>query len=69
MFKMATNTYLSIIILNGNGLKAPTKRYRGVDYIGKQTRTYKVLPAYIGIFFFLFQRVCEFATYLTVTEL
>ena len=45
MFKMATNTYLSIIILNGNGLKAPTKRYRGVDYIGKQTRTYKVLPA------------------------
>ena len=33
-FKMATNTYLSKIILNVNGLKAPTKRQRGVDQIG-----------------------------------
>ena len=35
-FKMAINTYLSIIILNVNGLNAPIKRHRVADWIKKQ---------------------------------
>ena len=33
---MAINTYLSIIILNVNGLNAPIKRHRMGDWIKKQ---------------------------------
>ena len=33
---MATGSYLSIITLNGNGLKAPTKRQRLAEWIQKQ---------------------------------
>ena len=33
---MATGSYLSIIILNVNGLKAPTKRQRLAEWIQKQ---------------------------------
>ena len=33
---MAINTYLSIITLNVNGLKAPIKRHRVADWIKKQ---------------------------------
>ena len=33
---MALNTYLSIITLNINGLNAPTKRHRVVQWIRKQ---------------------------------
>ena len=33
---MATGTYISIITLNVNGLNAPTKRYRLVEWIQKQ---------------------------------
>ena len=36
---MAINTYLSIITLNVNGLNAPVKRYRVVDWITKQEPT------------------------------
>ena len=35
-FKMATNSYLSIITLNVNGLNAPIKRHRGPDWIQKK---------------------------------
>ena len=35
-FKMAINTYLSIITLNVNGLNAPIKRHRVADWIKKQ---------------------------------
>ena len=35
-FKMAINTYLSIITLNVNGLNAPTKRHRLAEWIQKQ---------------------------------
>ena len=38
-FKMAINTYASIIILNVNGLNAPIKRYRVADWIKKQEPT------------------------------
>ena len=34
--KMAIETYISIIALNVNGLKAPTKRYRLAEWIQKQ---------------------------------
>ena len=33
---MVTGTYISIITLNVNGLKAPTKRYRLAEWIQKQ---------------------------------
>ena len=33
---MAIRTYISIITLNGNGLNAPTKRYRLAECIQKQ---------------------------------
>ena len=33
---MAIGTYISIIILNINGLNAPTKRHRLADWIQKQ---------------------------------
>ena len=33
---MAIRTYISIIILNGNGLNAPTKRHRLAEWIQKQ---------------------------------
>ena len=36
---MAINTYLSIITLNVNGLKAPIKRQRVADWIKKQEPT------------------------------
>ena len=36
---MAINTYLSIIILNVNGLKASIKRHRMADWIKKQEPT------------------------------
>ena len=35
-FKMAINTYLSIITLNVNGLNAPIKRHRVADWIKKE---------------------------------
>ena len=35
-FKMEINTYLSIIILNVNGLNTPIKRHRVADWIKKQ---------------------------------
>ena len=35
MRKMATNKYLSIITLNGNGLNAPIKRHRVAEWIRK----------------------------------
>ena len=35
-FKMAINTYPSIITLNVNGLNAPIKRHRVADWIKKQ---------------------------------
>ena len=35
-FKMATNTYLSIITFNVNGLNALIKRHRGAGCIRKQ---------------------------------
>ena len=35
-FKMAINTYLSIITLNVNGMNAPIKRHRMADWIKKQ---------------------------------
>ena len=38
-FKMAINAYLSIIMLNVNGLNAPTKRHRVADWIKKQKPT------------------------------
>ena len=38
-FKMAINTYLSIITLNVNGLNAPIKRHRVEDWIKKQEPT------------------------------
>ena len=34
--KMAMGTYISIITLNVNGLNAPTKRHRLVEWIQKQ---------------------------------
>ena len=41
-FKMATNTYLSIITLNINGLNAPIKRHREADWI-KKAKTFNTL--------------------------
>ena len=38
-FKMAINTYLSIITLNVNRLNAPIKRHRVADWIKKQKPT------------------------------
>ena len=38
-FKMAINTYLSIITLNVNRLNAPIKRHRVADWIEKQEPT------------------------------
>ena len=34
--KMVIGTHISIITLNGNGLNAPTKRHRLVEWIQKQ---------------------------------
>ena len=34
--KMAMGTYISLITLNVNGLNAPTKRHRLVEWIQKQ---------------------------------
>ena len=34
--KIAIGTYISIITLNVNGLNAPTKRYRLVEWLQKQ---------------------------------
>ena len=39
---MAIGTYISIITLNVNGLNAPTKRHRLVEWILKQDHTYAV---------------------------
>ena len=36
MKKMETGMYISIISLNANGLKAPTKRHRLAEWIQKQ---------------------------------
>ena len=36
MNKMLIGTYISIIILNINGLNAPTKRHRLAEWIQKQ---------------------------------
>ena len=41
-FKMAINTYLSIITLNVNELNAPIKRYSG--RLDNKTRAYNMLP-------------------------
>ena len=38
-FKMAINTYLSIITLNVNGLNAPIKKHSMADWITKQEPT------------------------------
>ena len=35
---MVLHTYLSIIGLNVNGLSAPTKRHKGVEWIRKQAQ-------------------------------
>ena len=35
-FKMAINTYISIITLNVNRLNAPNKRHRMVDWLKKE---------------------------------
>ena len=40
---MAIGSYLSIITLNLNGLNAPTKRQRLVEWIKKKTPIYVVL--------------------------
>ena len=40
--KMAIGTYISIIILNVNGLNAPTKRHRLAEWIKKKTHIYAV---------------------------
>jgi len=37
-FKMETNTYLSIITLNVNGINAPIKRHRVADWIKKKKK-------------------------------
>ena len=37
---MAVSTYLSIITLNVNGLNAPIKRHRVVDWMKKKTSQY-----------------------------
>ena len=42
MLKMAIKTYLSIITLNVNGLNAPIKRYRVVDWIKGKSLQYAV---------------------------
>ena len=42
-FKMAINTYLSLIALNVNVLKAPIKRHIVADWI-KKTKHYNMLP-------------------------
>ena len=45
-FKMAINTYLSIITLNVSGLNAPVKRHRVADWIktkNLQSAAYKKL--------------------------
>ena len=36
---MVVSTYLSVLILNVNGLNAPTKRHRESDWIQKQQPT------------------------------
>ena len=41
-FKMALNTYLSIITLNDNGLNASMKKHREADWI--KTEAYNMLP-------------------------
>ena len=41
-FKIALNTYLSIITLTDNGLNVPNKRYRMADWIQKQ-KTFNLL--------------------------
>ena len=39
---MVIGTYISIIILNVNGLNAPTKRYRLAEWIKNKTHIYAV---------------------------
>lgn len=41
---MAIGIYLSIIILNVNGLNDLIRRHRLADWIKKQPRTYNMLP-------------------------
>ena len=41
-FKMAINTYLSIITLNVNGLNAPSKRHKS-GRLDKKAKTYNLL--------------------------
>ena len=36
---MAINAYLSMIILNVSGLKAPIKRYKDADWMKKKNKT------------------------------
>jgi len=45
---MATGSYLSIITLNVNGLKAPTKRQRLVERIKNKTTIYAVFKRLIS---------------------
>ena len=45
---MATGSYLSIITLNVNGLKAPTKRQRLVEWIKNKTTIYDVFKSLIS---------------------
>ena len=45
---MATGSYLSIITLNVNGLKAPTKRQRLVEWIKNKTTIYAVFKSLIS---------------------
>ena len=42
-FKMAINTYLSIITLNVNGLNAPIKRHRVAHWM-KEAKIFNLLP-------------------------
>ena len=49
-FKMAINTYLSIITLKVNGLNAPIKRFRVVDWIKKKKkRAYNMRPIRVSL--------------------
>ena len=45
---MAIGSYLSIITLNLNGLNAPTKRQRLVEWIKKKTPIYAVFKILIS---------------------
>ena len=47
---MAIGTYISIIILNVNGLNAPTKRHRLAEWIEKQDTYSEKVRGWTNIF-------------------